>query len=170
MRPRVSIVVAVAENGIIGRDNALPWHLPEDLRRFKAVTMGKPIVMGRRTFESIGRVLPGRPHLVLSRSRDIRVPGVKVVGSLEEALQAAGPVEEIAVIGGADVFKAALPLADRIYLTRVHANVEGDVRFPALEASEWREVERTEHPADERHAYPMTFSLLERRSESGAAS
>lgn len=160
--PLVSLVVAVSENGVIGRDNALPWHLPEDLRRFKALTMGKPMLMGRRTFESIGRPLPGRTSLVLTRDPAWSAPGVIVVRSVEEALQRVSGAPELAVIGGEAVFRQTLPLASRIYLTRVHAQVEGDVRFPELDPRQWREVECSVHPADERHPYPMTFVTLER--------
>ncbi|MFO7276783.1 MAG: dihydrofolate reductase [Pseudomonadota bacterium] len=161
--PLVSLVVAVSENGVIGRDNALPWHLPADLRRFKALTMGKPMLMGRRTYESIGRPLPGRTSLVLTRDPAWSAPpGVIAVRSIEEALERVSGAPELAVIGGEAVFRLTLPLASRIYLTRVHAHVEGDVRFPELDPREWREVESSAHPADERHPYAMTFVTLER--------
>jgi dihydrofolate reductase len=162
MPATLSLVVAVSENDVIGRDNALPWHLPADLKHFKAVTMGKPIVMGRKTYDSIGRRLPGRLNIVISRNRALRIPGVEVVGSFDEAVARAGDVPEVAVIGGAELFRSALPLARRIYLTRVHGNVEGETKFPPLDPKQWREVERSHHPADERHAYAMTFSTLER--------
>lgn len=169
-RPVVSLIVAVAENGVIGRGGELPWHLPDDLKRFKALTMGKPMLMGRRTFESIGRPLPGRTSLVLTRSADwAEPPGVIKVQSLDEAIErtlaiAGSPrgVPELTVIGGAEVFRLALPLARRIDLTRVHAEVSGDVFFPPLDPREWRETQRVEHPADARHAHAMTFSVLER--------
>lgn len=160
--PLVSCVVAVAENGVIGRDNGLPWHLPADLRRFKALTMGKPMLMGRRTWESIGRPLPGRRSLVLTRAAGWRAAGAEGVHSLGEALAAAGDAPELVVIGGAEVFRQALPLARRVYLTIVHAHVEGDVRLEPFEERAWHEIERSEHPADERHAYAMTFRTLER--------
>jgi dihydrofolate reductase len=159
----ISLVVAMDESGIIGRDNALPWHLPADLKRFKAITLGKPILMGRKTFESIGKPLPGRLNLVLTRSRDWQREGAITMHSVEEALARAGDAVEVAVIGGEEIFKLALPFAARIYLTEVHARVEGDTAFPAFDRSQWREVERSTHPADERHAYSMTFSTLERR-------
>lgn len=164
--PRISLIVAVAENGVIGRAGQLPWHLPDDLKRFKALTMGKPMLMGRRTFESIGRVLPGRTSLVLTNSANWPVPpGAIVVHSLEEALAETRRrgAAELAVIGGAEVFRSALPFAHRIDLTRVHAELSGDVHFPPLDSREWREIERSEHPADSRHAHAMTFSVLERR-------
>ncbi len=164
--PSISLIVAVAENGVIGRAGELPWHLPDDLKRFKALTMGKPMLMGRKTCESIGRLLPGRTSLVLTRSAGWAAPaGVVVVRSMEQAITEAsrGGAQELAVIGGSEVFRLALPLARRIDLTRVHAEVSGDTHFPPLDPRIWRETERTEHPADARHAYAMTFSVLERR-------
>jgi dihydrofolate reductase len=158
----ISLIVAVSDNQVIGRDNALPWHLPADLQRFKALTLGKPMLMGRRTFESIGRALPGRVSLVLTRSRDWLAPGAHIVHDLAQAIAAAGPADELVVIGGAEVFRLAWPHIERIYLTRVHAALAGDTHFPLLETREWRELERESHPADARHAYAMTFSTLER--------
>ena len=160
--PLVSLLVAAAENGVIGRDNTLPWHLSDDLRRFKALTLGKPMLMGRKTFESIGKPLPGRTSLVLSRSRDWARPGATVVRSLEEALERAGTVPELVVIGGAEVYRLALPHAQRIYLTRVHAEIPGDTVLPPLDATAWRETEREFHAADARHAHAFTFIVLER--------
>jgi dihydrofolate reductase len=163
-RPLISLVVARAQDGVIGRDNALPWRLPADLRRFKTLTMGKPMLMGRRTFESIGRALPGRLNLVLTRDLQWQAPGAVVVHSLAEAIAQAGAAPELAVIGGAELFKLMLPLAARIYLTDVHAAIPGDTRFPALASGEWREVERSAHAADADNAHAMTFSTLERRA------
>jgi dihydrofolate reductase len=162
-RPSISLLVARASNGTIGRDNALPWRLPADLRRFKALTLGKPILMGRRTFESIGRALPGRMNLVLTRDRAWSAPGVIVVHELNEALAQAGSAPELVVIGGADLFKLFLPLAERIYLTDVHARIPGDTHFPDLAEDEWRELEQTTHASDADHAHAMTFRTLERR-------
>ncbi len=158
----LSLVVAMTRDGVIGRDNAMPWHLPDDLKRFKALTMGKPMLMGRKTFESIGQALPGRASLVLTRDLEWRAEGVIVVRSLDEACARAGAVSEISVIGGADIFRLALPIARRIHLTTIHANLPGDTYFPPIEPTQWRESQRTEHPADERHAYAMTFATLER--------
>lgn len=158
----LSLVVAMDRGGFIGRDKALPWHLPADLRRFKAITMGKPILMGRRTYESIGRALPGRTNVVISRKGGVDAPGCIVVDSLEAGFAAAGNAEEIMVIGGAAVYAAALPLAERIYLTEVHADIGGDVRFPALEPEEWIELEREDYDADEANAYDLSFVVLER--------
>jgi len=162
-QPLITLIVAVADSGVIGRDNSLPWHLPEDLKRFKRLTMGKPIVMGRKTFESIGKPLPGRQNIVVTRDPNYRREGVTVVHDAEAALRAAGPVVEIMVIGGAELFGALLPRAGRIHLTRVHGNIPGDVMWPALDEREWSVVERESHSADDRHAWPMTFEVWEKR-------
>jgi dihydrofolate reductase len=159
---RVSIVVATDEHGGIGLEGRLPWHLPNDLKRFKALTMGKPIVMGRRTFDSIGRALPGRTNIVVSRQSGLRIDGCIVVGSLEAALEAAGEADEACVIGGAEIYRLALPVAETLHLTRVHATVGADTFFPAIDAAEWEEIYREECPADERHAYPYSFVTLRR--------
>jgi dihydrofolate reductase len=153
----------MAQNGVIGRDNALPWRLPEDLRRFKAATLGKPILMGRKTFESIGRALPGRVNLVLTRDRDWSAAGATVVHSVEEALSAASQAEELVVIGGAEIFRLVMPFARRIYLTHVHAEIPGDTVFPDFDPTQWVDVGSEAHPADARHAHALTFMTLERR-------
>jgi dihydrofolate reductase len=158
----LSLIVAVARNGVIGRDNHLPWRLPEDLKHFKARTLTKPVLMGRRTFESIGRPLPGRTNLVLTRDLTFQAAGVLGVHSLEQALKAVPNAPELIVIGGAIVYGEALPFAQRIYLTRVNADVTGDAYFPALDAGEWRLTQRAAHPADDRHAHAFTFETLER--------
>jgi dihydrofolate reductase len=163
IEPVITLIVAVADNGVIGRDNTLPWHLPEDLKRFKRLTLGKPIVMGRKTFESIGKPLPGRHNIVVTRDANYRRDGVTVVHDAEAALRAAGPVPEIMVIGGAELFRVLLPRAGRLHLTRVHGNIEGDVMWPALDEREWTVVERESHSADARHAWPMTFEVWEKR-------
>jgi dihydrofolate reductase len=160
---RVTLIVATDLRGVIGRDGGLPWHLPDDLRRFKALTLGKPIVMGRRTWDSIGRALPGRHNIVISRQPGFALEGATVVGSFPDALAAAGAVPEICVIGGAEVFRAALPLADTLELTLVEADVDGDTYFPAVDDAEWIETAREPHAADERHAWPFTFVTLKRR-------
>ena len=158
----ISIIVAAAQNGAIGSDNRLPWHLPDDLKRFKALSLGKPIVMGRRTFDSIGRPLPGRTNIVVSRQAGLAIEGALVVQSLDAALAAAGSVTEIVVIGGAEIFRQALPRADTIHMTRVHARVAGDVFFPELDAEQWREANVEHHAADERHQYAFSFVTLQR--------
>ena len=157
----LTAVVAVSDNGVIGREGGLPWHLPADLKHFKAMTMGRPVLMGRRTFDSIGKALPGRRNLVVTR-RPLDVPGVEAVGSVEEALARVAEAPEVAVIGGAQLWRETLPRIGRIHLTRVHANVAGDTFFPELDPAQWREVDRREAAADERNAYPMTFVTLER--------
>ncbi len=159
----VTLIVAVADSGVIGRDNALPWHLPEDLKRFKRITLGKPVVMGRKTFESIGKPLPGRQNIVVTRDANYRREGVSVVHGPDDALRAADGAAEIMVIGGADLFRVFLPRAGRVHLTRVHGDIEGDIRWPALDQRQWHVVERESYPADERHAYSMTFEVWEKR-------
>jgi dihydrofolate reductase len=158
--------VATADNGIIGRDGALPWRLPDDLKRFKALTLGKPVLMGRKTWISLGRALPGRTNIVMTRTPSLlgsaASQGAVVVTSLEEALTRFASSPEIAVIGGADIYALTLPAANRIERTRVHADIEGDTAFPALPAGEWRVVASEAHPADARHDWPMTFETLER--------
>lgn len=159
---RRSLIVARARNGVIGRDNALPWRLPADLAFFKRTTMGAPIVMGRKTWESIGRPLPGRPNIVVSRTLANLPPGVVVAPDLASAFAAAAPADEVFVIGGAQLYAEALPLVDRIYVTEVGADVEGDTYFPPLDRSAWVMTSMGDHPADERHAWPMHFVRLDR--------
>ena len=161
---RRSLVVAVARNGVIGRDNRLPWRLPDDLAYFKRVTMGHPVVMGRRTWQSIGKPLPGRTNIVVTRDRAFEAPGCVVAHSLEEAWRAAGEADEVCVIGGTSLFAETLPVADVIHLTEVEADVEGDTYFPDFDRSAWRETEVARHAADARHAYPFRIVRLERAS------
>lgn len=165
---RLSVIVAMAENGIIGRDGELPWHLSADLRRFKRLTMGHAILMGRKTWESIGRPLPGRTSIVISRqpnyqTGDARVP---VAGSLDDALQIASRADceqdQLFVIGGAAIYEMALSRANRLYLTRVQAELEGDVRFPTIDWKHWQLQEQSHHGADNLNDYPYTFELYER--------
>jgi dihydrofolate reductase len=160
---RIALVVAMADNSVIGRGGTLPWHLPDDLRHFKAVTLGKPILMGRRTFESIGKPLPGRRNLVLTHGAvPLLAPAVETVASIAAAVALVGESPELCIIGGAAVYAQALPAATRLYLTRVHGEVNGDVHFPPWDAPAWRELQRQEHPADAQHAYAMSFITLER--------
>ena len=159
---RLSIVVAVAENGVIGRRGSLPWRLSDDLKMFKRLTTGHTIVMGRKTWESIGRALPGRRSVVITRGDDFRAEGAEAVHSLAEALELTERDDEVFITGGAEVFREALSQCDRIYLTRVHANVDGDVFFPPIDWREWREVAREEHSADEKNQYPFTFLTYDR--------
>jgi len=164
--PSITLAVAVADNGVIGRDGALPWRLPEDLRRFKAATIGKPVIMGRKTFDSIGRALPGRLNIVLMRQAGWlpQDPVVQVVPDLDTALAVAGEVPEVTVIGGAQVYALAMPLAGRILLTEVHARPEGDAHLAPFDPQVWQEIARERWPADERHACDMSFVTLTRRA------
>jgi dihydrofolate reductase len=164
MKPlhNLSIIVAMADNGVIGRDNALPWRLPADLARFKRLTMGKPIVMGRKTWESLPGLLPHRTHVVITRTTDYRADGALVVHSLDQALAHVADVDEVMVIGGAEIYRQALPLACRLYLTRVHADVDGDARFPPFDPADWHEAWQEPHPSDERNDHSYTFVDLER--------
>ncbi len=163
----VSLVVAAAANGVIGRDNRMPWHLPEDLAHFKRLTLGHPVVMGRKTYESIvaalGKPLPGRTNIVITRQIGFAAPGCTVAASLEAALGAARAADEVFVIGGAEVYRLALARADRVYLTRIDATFEGDAIFPALDPTEWREVARDEHPPAGGRAFGFAFLRYERR-------
>jgi dihydrofolate reductase len=158
----VSLIVAMAENRVIGRDNALPWRLSNDLKHFRRITMGHAIIMGRKNYESIGKPLPGRTNIVVTHARDYRAPGCVVVHSVEDALAAAGNDPEIFIIGGAELYAQTLARAQRIYLTQVHADVPGDVHFPEIDARDWREVARERHEADADHAFAYSFITLER--------
>ncbi len=160
--PILSLVAAIADNGVIGRDQKLPWHLPADLAHFKRLTLDRTIVMGRRTWESLPGLLPRRRHIVLSRDPTFRADGCAVVTSLDAAIDAARDTSELMVIGGASLYAEALPRADRLHLTLVHASIEGDVRFPPWDPSPWREVSRIGHAADERNAFAMSFVELRR--------
>ena len=151
------------EARVIGVDNRLPWRLPADLQHFKRLTLGKPIVMGRKTWESLPGLLPDRPHIVISRNPEYRADGCRVVSSVQAALAAAGDAEEVMIVGGANLYAQMLPLADRLYLTRVHTRVEGgDAWFPAFDDREWRETDRSVHPADERNPFDCTFLTYQR--------
>lgn len=150
----LAVIFAVAENGVIGRDNGLPWRIPEDMRHFKRVTMGKPVIMGRKTWDSIGRPLPGRTNIVISRNPCFTAEGIEVAPSLDAALALAGPIAaadgagEVVVIGGAEIYRAAIPRADRLYTTEVHAIVDGDALLPEIDWNQWREASREFHSGD----------------------
>ena len=158
-----SLIVAAAENGVIGRGNRLPWHLPADLAHFKRTTLGHPVIMGRRTWESIGKPLPGRRNIVVSRTPGFSAPGCEVAPDLATAYSLTREAPEVFVIGGTRLYEAALPGADRIYLTRVLASVDGDARFPDLRPDAWEEKSLGMHPADDRNAHGLQFLLLERK-------
>ena len=166
--PRISLIVARADNGVIGLGGALPWRLRSDLKRFRALTMGKPLVMGRKTFDSLGKPLDGRDNIVITRSLGVATPGAIIVRSTDEALAqaakcaAARGVDEIMIIGGRQIYEETLPLADRIYLTEVHAEPEGDTYFPSIALSEWHECAREPHEPAAGDQYACTFVQLDR--------
>jgi dihydrofolate reductase len=161
---KLSLIAAMAENRVIGHENRLPWHLPADLQHFKAITLGKPVLMGRKTWESIGRPLPGRTNIVITRDAGYVAEGCVVAHSLEEAVREAGEAAEVMVIGGAQLYRQALPLADTLYLTLVHAEFQGDTRFPDWQPKEWRETARIDHAADDRNPHAYSFITLERQA------
>jgi dihydrofolate reductase len=165
----ISAIAAVADNGTIGISGDLPWHLPDDLKYFQRITTGHPVITGRKNYESIPekyRPLKGRVNIVVTRNPAYEAPGAKVCGSIEEAIAIAAELdqEEIFVIGGGEMYRAALQqgLVDRLYLTLVHADIAGDTSFPMIDPADWVEMERTHHPADERHAFPFSYVVLER--------
>jgi dihydrofolate reductase len=159
----ISLIWAMDENRVIGIKNRLPWKLSADMKWFREKTMGKPIVMGRKTFESFGaKPLPGRQNIVITRSADFSAEGVDVVHSIDEALHAAADADEIMIIGGASFYEQMLDRADRLYVTLVHANVEGDAWFPEVDFSQWREVYREDHGTDEKNQYPFSFLVYEK--------
>jgi dihydrofolate reductase len=158
----ICIIVAASANNVIGTQGELPWRLSDDLKRFKKITMGKPIIMGRLTYESIGRALPGRQNIVITRQRDYIAEGCVVVASADAALAVAGEASEIMIIGGGEIYTLFLPLADRIYLTRVLADVQGDAYFPALKSDEWNLSVHEQHEADESNAFDFSFETWDR--------
>lgn len=159
---KLSIVVAISENNAIGKNNQLLWHLPADLKHFKAITSGHPIIMGRKTYDSIGRPLPNRRNIVITRQTNLTIPNVELVNSLQEAIALCEAENEVFVIGGAEIYKHALALTNRIYLTVVHQNYEADTFFPELKENEWKEIAKEYHQADEKNNVAYTFSTLER--------
>lgn len=163
-RGRVSLIAALTENRVIGRDNTLPWRLPADLKRFRRLTTGHPVILGRKNYESIGRPLPERTNIVLTRDRAYRAPGCTVVDTLDAAYTAAAGASEIFVIGGAELYAQTLARADRLYLTWVHAQVPGDTFFPTFDLADWTEIERERHEPDRDHAYGFSFVTYDRRA------
>ena len=162
-RPRVSLIVAMARNRVIGAGGRIPWYLPNELQLFKRITMGHPIIMGRKTYESIGRLLPGRTTIIVTRQSDYRVPGAIVAHSLDEAIARCRNEEEIFVIGGGELYRETLPRADRIYLTTVEAEPPGDTFMPEIDWSAWRETSAESFGTDEKHAYPYRFAVYDRK-------
>ena len=164
MKSRISLIVAMANNRVIGANNQIPWHLPNELKLFKRLTMGHHIIMGRKTYESIGRLLPGRTTVIVTRQKDYAVEGAIVAHSIDEAIGACEGDDEIFVIGGADLFRDTLPVADRLYLTTVDAEPDGDVFMPGVDAVEWQETSAEAFAKDEKHAYAYRSAILERRN------
>lgn len=166
----IVLVAAVGENGVIGADNDMPWRLPTDLKHFKALTLGRPVIMGRKTFESLGKPLPGRPNIVVTRNAGFDAQGASVVSSLEQALERAGSLaregeaDSIVVMGGGEIYKAAMPFADRLEITRVHARPDGDTRFPDIDPQIWREEARFVPERGPKDSADMTFLTYRRRA------
>jgi dihydrofolate reductase len=158
----ISIIAAISENQVIGKDNKLVWHLPVDMKFFKNTTLGHTLIMGRKTFESFGKPLPGRKSIVITRNSDYSYEGVTVVSSLEQAIKSAPENEEVFIAGGAEIYKMALDIADRMYLTIVHDHFEGDTFFPEIDFSKWKLVSEHQHPADEKNKYAMSFRIFDR--------
>lgn len=167
VRPRISLIAAVAENGVIGAGQTMPWRLSSDLKRFRQLTMGKPVVMGRKTFETIGKPLAGRTNIVVSRRNDVAGESVVVASSLEEALRAgaARGADEVMIIGGGQVYADAMPLADRLYITHVAARPDGDIHFPTIDPALWRPVSEERYPAGEKDSAATRFVIYEHAGE-----
>lgn len=161
---RISIIAALSKNRVIGKDNKLPWNLPGDLKRFKKLTLGKPVIMGQKTFESIGKALPGRINIVLTQDKSFRPENCVVAYSLREALKASRAAEEVMIIGGSSVFEQFLPLASRMYLTLIDEEFDGDVFFPEFNRSDWQETARSENRPDKENIYKYTFVTLEKKN------
>ena len=165
----LSLIWAMAQNRVIGRNNSLPWYLPEDLKYFKKITLGKPVIMGRKTYESIGKPLPGRTNIVITRNADYQAEGIKVVNDLQAALDICESIavidgnHEVCVIGGAEIYRHAFPQADRLYLTQVHADVEGDTYFPEFNWNDWQEIVREDYSAEGANPYDYSFLVLEKK-------
>jgi len=166
---KIVLIAAFAQNRVVGINNSLPWHLPEDLKYFKRTTTGKAIIMGRKTYDSIGRPLPNRTNIVISRNSELKIEGVKVVDSLQAAIDLAkevnfiNGVEEVMVIGGASIYEEALPQADRLYITHVHAEVAGDAYFPEVDFSQWQEISRDDYAASESNPYDYSFVVYDNK-------
>ncbi|MDW6001995.1 type 3 dihydrofolate reductase [Vibrio mangrovi] len=159
----ISMIAAMASNRVIGKENQMPWHLPADFAWFKRCTLGKPIIMGRKTFESIGRALPGRQNIVITRNHDFHAEGVDLADSFESALTLAAQAEEVMVIGGGSIYHTCLPMASRLYLTYIQAEIDGDTQFPEI-GPDWNETYREEYVQDSKNAYDMSFVILEKNN------
>lgn len=160
---KISLIVAMSENGIIGQDNHLPWHLPNDLKHFKALTIGKPIIMGRKTYESIGKPLPGRQNIIITKSLNLQIPGCNMAHSVSEALALTTNAPEVMVVGGDEIYRLFFPLVSCMHITYVHTVLKGDVSFLAYEPKEWQEIAKEHHQQDEKHAYDYSFVTLVRK-------
>lgn len=162
--PSISAIVAMSQNRVIGINNQLPWHLPADLKHFKEITTGHPIIMGRKTFESIGKPLPNRTNIIVTRKKDYVAAGCIVVSSIEAAIRVASIIDssEIFIIGGAEIFMVSLSIINRLYLTIIHDEIKGDVYFPELDSQQWREINATKHSSDDKNNYNYSFITLER--------
>lgn len=160
---KISLLVAISENNVIGKDNKLIWHLPADLKLFKDLTLGHHIIMGRKTFDSIGKPLPGRTSVIITRNKDYEMPGCIIVNSLDQAISAARNDDEIFIIGGGEIFKDAMKVADKLYLTIVHEYFEGDTFFPAIDMNNWTELKRQKHLPDEKNKYSYSFCEFVRK-------
>lgn len=159
---KISGIVAVADSGVIGQDNQLIWHLPNDLKHFKAITLNKPIVMGRKTYESIGRPLPERRNIILSSNKSLIIPGCEVMHSIEEILEATQNAPEVMITGGGEIYRLFMPYLTYLYITYVHVEVSGEITFPTLNKNEWREISRKKNDSDASHIYDYTFVELEK--------
>lgn len=161
----ISIIAGMDENRLIGQGNRLPWRLPADMKHFRQHTLDKPVVMGRKTFESIGKPLPKRTNIILTRDPKYQAEGGIITHSIEEVLEAASGSQEIMIIGGAAIYELFLPRTDRLYLTYIHGCFEGDIYFPAFDLANWQEIKRVNHQADKKNPHPYSFLFLRRRSE-----
>ncbi len=161
----ISFVVAIGQNNVMGKDNAIPWHIPADLKFFKKVTMGHPIVMGRKTYDSIGKPLPGRENIIMTRNQHYAQEGCTIIHTVEELLKLEEKNEEVCVIGGAEIFKITFPHADRLYLTKINHEFEGDTFFPDFDESEWKIISEEKGPKDEKNPYDYTFFIYERKGD-----
>lgn len=159
----IAVVVAIAENNAIGKDNQLLWHLPADLKHFKQITSGHTIIMGRKTYDSIGKPLPNRRNIVMTRKVGLEIPGVEVTSNIEEALALCKTEEEVYIIGGAEIYKSTMHLVDKIYLTKVHQSYEADAFFPEIDSKRWNETDVEKHLPDEKNHVAYTFSTLLRK-------
>jgi len=160
---KIALIAAMAKNRVIGSENQLPWHLPADLKHFKSITMGKPIIMGRKTFESIGKALPGRQNIVITRDVNFMAEHVEIVHSFEEALNVAHLADEVMIIGGSSIYQLALPKAHFLYLTLIHHQIDGDAFFPEIDIKEWEQISRQDYSKDEKNRYDYSFVTLKRK-------